>query len=115
MNTEKRDAGRFLPVRAERNSSGRAGSPNAVKNGKLPAERRRIFPKAAGWIRRVFAELFPKESYPPFRLPGKLLLAAAAGGAAAGYAMGLLFYRGAAALFPVLPGAFVLARTAAHK
>lgn len=29
--------------------------------------------------------------------------------------MGLLFYRGAAAFFPVLPGAFVLARTAAHK
>ena len=77
--------------------------------------RRRIFPKAAGWIRRVFVKLFPKESYPPFRLPAGKLLAAAAGGAAGGYAIGFLFYRGTAALIPVLPGAYVLARTAAHK
>ena len=77
--------------------------------------RRRIFPKAAGWIRRVFARLFPKASYPPFRLPAGKVLAAAAGGAAAGFAVGWLFYRGAGAFFPVLPGAYVLARVAAHK
>ena len=77
--------------------------------------RRRIFPRAGGWIRRPFAKFFPKESYPPFRLPAGKLLGAAAGGAAAGYAIGFLFYRGTAALVPVLPGAYVLVRVAVHK
>ncbi|MBQ6292318.1 MAG: type II secretion system F family protein [Lachnospiraceae bacterium] len=66
-------------------------------------------------IRRAFAKVFPKESYPPFRLPAGKVLGAAAGGAAAGYAIGFLFYRGTAALVPALPGAYVLARVAAHK
>ena len=115
MNTEKRDAGRFLPTRADEALSGQAPSRSAVRSGKLPAARRRIFPRAGSWIRHVFAEAFPKESYPPFRLPAKGLLAAALGGAAAGAAAGLLFYRGTAALFPVLPGAYVLARVVSRK
>ena len=115
MNREKRAAGRSLLTRGDAALSGPASSRNETRNGKPPAARRRIFPKAGGWIRRAFASIFPRESYPPFRLPAGKVLAAAAGGAAAGYAVGYLFYRGAGALFPVIPGAYVLARVTAHK
>lgn len=65
--------------------------------------------------RRVFAELFPRESYAPFRLPLRLSLLAAAGGAVLGLAAGALFFRGMVSLVPVLPCAYVLRRVAARK